>query len=54
MKCHTCKTVMKCVNDVNEISVRIDWVECPKCGSKADIIYGDHGEYIREVHWTRD
>ena len=53
MKCLTCKTEMVCVNDVNDISVRIDFVECPKCGSHADIIYGNNGEYISEVLWKR-
>lgn len=53
MKCITCKTQMKCVSDVNNISVRIDFVECPKCGSKADIIYGNNGEYVDKVNWRR-
>jgi Zn finger protein HypA/HybF involved in hydrogenase expression len=44
---------MKCVDDVNDISVRIDFVECPKCGSKADIIYENNGEYVKEVNWRR-
>lgn len=44
---------MKCVNDVNEILVRIDWEECPKCGSKCEIIYGNNGEYIKKVTWDR-
>jgi Zn finger protein HypA/HybF involved in hydrogenase expression len=53
MKCLTCKTEMKCYDDVNEISTRIDWVKCPKCGSIAEIIYGNNGEYISEVNWKR-
>ena len=53
MKCHTCKTEMICYNDVNEISTRIDFEKCPKCNSKADIIYGNNGEYILEVLWKR-
>ncbi|MCX8129796.1 MAG: hypothetical protein N3I35_06820 [Clostridia bacterium] len=53
MKCFTCKTEMNCYDDVNEISKRIDFVECPKCHSKADIIYCNHGEYIESVNWKR-
>ena len=53
MKCFTCKTKMKCINDVNDISVRIDWYECPKCNSSSEIIYGNNGEYINEVKWIR-
>jgi len=54
MKCITCKTIMVCIDDVNDISTRIDFVECPKCGSKADIIYGNNGEYINQVNWWRE
>ncbi len=53
MKCFTCKTEMKCISDVNEILVRIDFEECPKCGSHADIIYGKNGEYINQINWWR-
>jgi len=54
MKCITCKTIMICIDDVNDISTRIDFVKCPKCGSKADIIYGNNGEYINQVNWWRE
>jgi Zn finger protein HypA/HybF involved in hydrogenase expression len=53
MKCHTCATIMKCYDDVNEVHARIDWVKCPKCGSKATITYGNYGEYIEKVEWRR-
>jgi ssDNA-binding Zn-finger/Zn-ribbon topoisomerase 1 len=53
MKCFTCKTKMVCFDDVNTISIRIDFVKCPKCGSEADIIYGNNGEYINRVDWRR-
>jgi len=53
MKCLTCQTTMKCYDDVNDISVRIDWVKCPKCGSQAEIQYGNNGEYIEKVIWNR-
>lgn len=53
MECITCKTKMKCVDDVNDISIRIDWEECPKCGSKAEIQYGENGKYITKVIWQR-
>lgn len=54
MRCFTCKTEMKCYNDVCEEGARIDFVECPKCQSRADIIYGNRGEYINRVLWFRD
>jgi len=53
MKCVTCKTQMECVDDVNNIGMRIDWEKCPKCGSKAEIEYGNNGEYVKQVIWTR-
>lgn len=53
MKCVTCKTKMECIDDVNETHTRIDFVKCPKCGSTANIIYGDNGEYIKKVEWQR-
>jgi Zn finger protein HypA/HybF involved in hydrogenase expression len=53
VKCITCKTKMKCVDDVNNIHTRIDWEECPKCKSKAEIIYGNNGEYINKIVWIR-
>jgi Zn finger protein HypA/HybF involved in hydrogenase expression len=53
MKCFTCHTEMECYNDVNNISTRIDFVKCPKCGSEANIIYGNNGEYIKKVEWFR-
>lgn len=54
MKCLTCKTEMECYDDVNDEHARIDWEKCPKCGSKAEIVYGDNGEYILEANWKRD
>lgn len=53
MKCHTCKTRMVCYDDVNDVDVRIDWLRCPKCGSHAEIKYGNNGEYIKKVSWRR-
>jgi DNA-directed RNA polymerase subunit M/transcription elongation factor TFIIS len=53
MECITCKEIMKCVDDVNDISVRIDWLVCPKCGSKAEIVYDVQKGYITEVNWER-
>lgn len=53
MKCQTCKTVMKCVDDVNEVTQRIDFEECPKCKSTAEIYYGNNGEYVDRIIWKR-
>jgi hypothetical protein len=44
---------MKCIDDVNDESTRIDFEECTKCGSHAEIEYGNHGEYITKVVWKR-
>lgn len=54
MKCITCKTKMKCEDDINEISIRVDFEYCPKCGSVAEIVYGNNGEYVEKVTWKRD
>ena len=53
MECPTCKTKMVCYDDVNDMSVRIDWVRCPKCDSKAEIQYGQNGKYIEKINWNR-
>lgn len=53
MKCFTCKSEMKCTNDINEETARIDYFECPKCESTAYISYGNRGEYIDKVVWKR-
>lgn len=53
MDCFTCHTEMKCYNDVNDEALRIDWYKCPKCGSRAEVEYGDHGRYKTKVTWIR-
>lgn len=53
MKCFTCKTEMECVDDVNQEHIRIDWFQCPKCGSKATMIYQGNRGYVTEVKWER-
>lgn len=53
MECLTCKIRMVCVDDVNDTSIRLDFMECPKCNSKATIEYGDNGKYIEVVTWRR-
>lgn len=44
---------MKCIDDVNGAQVRIDWFECPKCKSQAQVNYGNRGEHIESVQWKR-
>jgi len=44
MKCIKCKTEMACYNDVNDISVRIDWLRCSKCSSEAEVVYSTNGD----------
>jgi len=41
MKCIICESEMENIDDVNNISNRIDWMICPKCGTKAEIIYSN-------------
>ena len=54
MICHCCNEQMKCVDDVNEISTRIDWMRCPKCNSFAEIEYDTSSHKIIQVVWKRD
>ena len=52
MKCLTCGENMECYDDINDDCRRIDFVKCPKCGSKAIITYSSDG-YKSSVHWSR-
>lgn len=56
MKCLQCQSEMKCVNDVNDISTRIDWLKCPVCGSTGTIIYnggmGPDRNKVVHSEWT--
>lgn len=54
MKCFTCKDEMKCIDDANDLGVRIDWYQCPRCNSKAEVNYGNGGEYIDKIIWERE
>lgn len=54
MKCHCCGEEMKCVDDVNEATVRIDWMKCPKCSSFAEIEYNTCTHNIDQILWRRD
>lgn len=47
-----CGEEMKCVDDVNDIDIRIDWLRCPKCNSFAEIIY-DNNNRIDSTTWKR-
>lgn len=38
MYCCLCKTELICYDDVNNIGLRLDFMKCPQCGVKADII----------------
>lgn len=53
MKCYTCKSTMRCYDDINNEMSRVDYYECTKCKSKALVIYGNNGEYINKVVWER-
>jgi len=52
MKCMYCGSNMKCVNDVNDISVRIDWYECTECDGKCEIIYNTIDSKPINRTWT--
>ena len=54
MKCLECGTEMKCVDDVNTISTRIDWEKCPKCGATVEIEYSSSVDLkLKRVLWKR-
>lgn len=54
MECYTCKDKMKCVDDINQEMLRVDFFECTRCESVAEVTYGAHGKYILTVSWKRD
>ena len=54
MECFTCKTTMKCINDVVTETIRLDFKECPKCKSVATITMHPRKNYITKVEWKRD
>ena len=53
MECMTCQEKMICYDDINESHTRIDWLKCPKCNSKAEIIYSVTQGFKTKVTWTR-
>lgn len=54
MECFTCHEKMQCYDDAVDERLRVDWLVCPRCKSKAEIIYGGNGKYIKKVTWKRD
>lgn len=52
MKCLTCNTKMKCYDDVTTNFTRIDWVQCPECESRAELLYDNGTKQIKKVTWT--
>ena len=36
MECYTCKSIMKCVDDINTGFLKLEYYECPKCKSKQE------------------
>jgi len=53
MDCFTCQTKMKCVDDVNDVTARIDILKCPLCGSTASVVFGMNGKFVEKVDWQR-
>ena len=54
MKCLYCNSNMKCVNDVSDISVRIDWFECNDCNGKCEVIYSVSSRKRVKKTWTHE
>lgn len=53
-ECLTCHEKMICVNDVVEETTRLDFLECPKCKSSAEVAYNPKGTpYITNFRWWR-
>jgi uncharacterized protein (UPF0212 family) len=53
MECLTCHTRMECYNDVNDVDIKIDFLKCPKCNSKATVYYNRARKYKEKVIWDR-
>jgi Zn finger protein HypA/HybF involved in hydrogenase expression len=51
MICLRCNNKMKCYDDVNYIDTRIDFVQCPMCDAKGEIIYKQDRMTIDKVNW---
>lgn len=54
IKCYTCCEVMKCVDDINQEHLRVDWYNCPRCSSWAEVILDSKDYYVKSVEWHRD
>jgi DNA-directed RNA polymerase subunit RPC12/RpoP len=53
-ECMTCHERMVCVDDVVTQSLRLDFLECPKCKSRAEVEYNSYGTcYIKGFKWWR-
>lgn len=52
MNCFKCQSEMKCYDDINYDTIRIDFEKCPVCNSKAEIRYNIHDRNISKVIWT--
>lgn len=52
MNCLTCNTKMICVDDTNGAPIKIDWLECPKCKSSAEVTYDSQGNKDTVI-WKR-
>lgn len=51
MNCQKCKTPMNLYENNDGIVVRIDWLKCPQCNSKAEIIYDAQTNEIKHLSW---
>lgn len=54
MECYTCKDEMKCVTDIVQEHLRVDFLKCIRCKSEATITYGRGGKYIQKIEWVRN
>ena len=53
MKCYSCDSKMKCVDDIVTDWLRMDFFKCKRCHSKASVTYGKKGEYVLKVEWEK-
>ena len=53
IRCMLCNEPMVCYDDINTCTVRVDFVRCTLCNSKAIVTYGDRGGHVAKVEWVR-
>lgn len=55
MYCCLCKTELVCYDDVNNTGFRADFMKCPNCGVKADVILSNQSpQNVKSVSFYWD